>query len=412
MWMDGLYSSLNEARREIRLLVIQPCSTTETIVECSLETISLDGHPRYIALSYVWGDATITEEILVNGISLAATTNLAASLRQLRVSRSGERENLILNLPPLLWVDAICINQHDILERSSQVQLMSDIYSSAIKVISWLGPEADGIVESLRTLRAIAREIAQIPEAGDRFGWLQRYPKLFASGMDPQHPQPSGPVLWRRIGPLWEHEYWKRTWVLQEIVLAKGVMIMCGEEVLSWEDVLTVVNWSKSIQNTDRSPSFIDPVSWHLFASHNFFKAPPVQRIESLRNQWHGPDLRNMARRIGLRILDRSRDLKATNPRDKVYGLLGLTGVNIVPEYSKSIREVYIETAWEYLRLYGLTRTLNNARKDNVMKGTANWEHDVNAALEAETGGDTPGLPSWIPDVRLIILPCFLICPF
>ena len=82
----------------------------------------------YIALSYVWGDTHTKQEIFVNGISMQVTHNLEAALRRLRDCcriKQGFK----------VWVDAICINQSNIVERSEQVGKMRDIYASAWHIV-------------------------------------------------------------------------------------------------------------------------------------------------------------------------------------------------------------------------------------------------------------------------------------
>ncbi|KAF8846605.1 HET-domain-containing protein, partial [Acephala macrosclerotiorum] len=81
------------------------------------------------ALSYVWGHASDTRPILVDGEEFQATVNLESALRHLR---HNDRSRT-------LWVDAVCINQQDVLERNSQVLLMGKIYETAASVIIWLG---------------------------------------------------------------------------------------------------------------------------------------------------------------------------------------------------------------------------------------------------------------------------------
>ncbi|KAK4167756.1 heterokaryon incompatibility protein-domain-containing protein [Cladorrhinum sp. PSN259] len=82
------------------------------------------------ALSYVWGDPTVTRCISVDGQDFKVTTNLGDALLELRDRRRQRK----------LWVDAICINQQDAREKSSQIPLMSQIYRDATRVIVWLGP--------------------------------------------------------------------------------------------------------------------------------------------------------------------------------------------------------------------------------------------------------------------------------
>ncbi len=89
---------VNESRTRVLVLHSHSCNTAQ--VSCSLEVMTLDPGPSraYMALSYVWGDAAVTEDIIVNGVSFAVTSNLALALRQIRKSF---RE-------VLLWADAIC----------------------------------------------------------------------------------------------------------------------------------------------------------------------------------------------------------------------------------------------------------------------------------------------------------------
>jgi Heterokaryon incompatibility protein (HET) len=99
-------------------------------------------HDDYEALSYVWGDPLIRENIELDGVEFQVTTNLHAALRHLRwVTR-----------PRLLWIDAVCINQTNPAERSKQVSLMTEIYKHAKQVIIWLGESShDSLTECVGT---------------------------------------------------------------------------------------------------------------------------------------------------------------------------------------------------------------------------------------------------------------------
>ena len=103
-------------------------------VKCELQSAVFGPDtPKYIALSYCWGDAIHKTWISCNGQRLALTKDLLNAIRKLR--RKGETM--------MLWVDQICINQEDVEERGSQVQLMRKIYKNAANVLIWLGDEAD-----------------------------------------------------------------------------------------------------------------------------------------------------------------------------------------------------------------------------------------------------------------------------
>ena len=91
---------LKDSETRVLRLLVHPHSSNETVMSCSLEIMTLDPEPSkvYTALSYVWGDACLTEDIIVNGVSLPVTSNLASALKQIRRTF---RE-------VLLWADAIC----------------------------------------------------------------------------------------------------------------------------------------------------------------------------------------------------------------------------------------------------------------------------------------------------------------
>ncbi len=75
-----MYRDLDTASREIRLLGLLPSEFGT--VSAILEYVSLDEDPVFSALSYVWGDSKITEEILVDGQPFEATVNLVAASSQ------------------------------------------------------------------------------------------------------------------------------------------------------------------------------------------------------------------------------------------------------------------------------------------------------------------------------------------
>jgi hypothetical protein len=128
---------LSHQSRKIRVLVL--CEGhDDSLVECSMKVISLDKGAAFNALSYVWGDANDTTTIIVNQLPVTVTKSLAKGLQALRHYTISHTQ--ILDQPPLpIWVDAVCINQQDLLERSQQVRMMGDIYSSARNVVIWLG---------------------------------------------------------------------------------------------------------------------------------------------------------------------------------------------------------------------------------------------------------------------------------
>ncbi|KAF2843234.1 hypothetical protein M501DRAFT_924367, partial [Patellaria atrata CBS 101060] len=114
--------------QSIRILTLHPGSYHDEIT-CSLSVSQLDNLEKYEAISYTWGDAKIAEEISVGDSRLAITTNLIGALRRFRLEDRDRK----------LWADAICINQHNLSERSQQVGIMRDIFQKASRTFVWLG---------------------------------------------------------------------------------------------------------------------------------------------------------------------------------------------------------------------------------------------------------------------------------
>ncbi|OAK97272.1 hypothetical protein IQ06DRAFT_296450 [Phaeosphaeriaceae sp. SRC1lsM3a] len=127
-----------------RVLELLPTSYSEgaDIISCRLRVIPLNSPPTYRAISYMWGDPSVTQPILVDGKSIAVRSNLWSFLGQMQDESCTDA----------LWIRALCINQRDIAERSQQVSLMGQIYSKAAVVHVWLGPENDLSLVSMQIL--------------------------------------------------------------------------------------------------------------------------------------------------------------------------------------------------------------------------------------------------------------------
>lgn len=135
----------------------------------------MDDNPRYHALSYTWEDAWlqkyfedpddskvkvfIDKRILLDGQKVKVTRSLWVALWHFRraagwhldhpnsqTSEFGDYSDIpegnkcVLTADTYLWVDALCINQDDVLERNSQVGRMGELYKNAECVHCWIGP--------------------------------------------------------------------------------------------------------------------------------------------------------------------------------------------------------------------------------------------------------------------------------
>ena len=179
---------------EIRLLVLEPGVSP---IRCAFQKANLSNSPEYEALSYTWGDAEGQQTILLEGKRFKVRHNLYNFLYMVCNSHRPRR---------VLWIDALCINQSNIAERNHNVTRMGDIYRSASRVLCWLGqatPNTDAFLKEMRTTRLVAHPPSRVLHGMKEL--------LFC-------------------------DYWKRTWILQELVLARDIQILCGNVGNSWHD--------------------------------------------------------------------------------------------------------------------------------------------------------------------------------
>jgi hypothetical protein len=115
---------------DIRLLELDVSSPDE-VIRGQLLVVTLEKAPPYHALSHTWGKPLPEETVHVDGHELRVGLNLHAALRRLRTRSDFS--------PPRIRIDALCINQDDDAEKSTQVAMMSDIYARAKRVYMWLG---------------------------------------------------------------------------------------------------------------------------------------------------------------------------------------------------------------------------------------------------------------------------------
>ncbi|PMD40960.1 HET-domain-containing protein, partial [Hyaloscypha variabilis F] len=140
--------SVLPSSRHIRVLELQQDGNTLALLSATLCNLDLDDEDRipYSALSYTWGQPEFTERLILNSAAAYITPNLAAALQYLRVLGCMR-----------IWVDAVCIDQTNNDEKSSQIPLMANIYRNASRVIVWLGNDIAAI-EAMKVARAARRD--------------------------------------------------------------------------------------------------------------------------------------------------------------------------------------------------------------------------------------------------------------
>lgn len=183
----------------IRLIRVNRELSPDGLIQCNLEHSTVDD--EYRCLSYVWGPPGGEKQININGQIARVRSNLHDFLNIARAKYPF--------LP--LWIDALCIDQENVIERNHQVQEMGNIYSQARMVIAWLGDNQE-LASGLKALRNKLTPSPVIP-----------FPKDFYKNKK----------YWEDYPLLTSHEYWTRAWIVQEILLARSVVLLASNARLN-----------------------------------------------------------------------------------------------------------------------------------------------------------------------------------
>jgi hypothetical protein len=390
---------------EIRLARLMPAHWDDPL-SCKLFKCSLDSTPPYKALSYAWGASTLSCTVHLPSQNRRITASLDYTLRQAR----DKNEEVIV------WADALCINQGNDREKSHQVRLMREIYAFSEETLICLRPNFEGgsdrsstsilpsgqlfdrvelfgderdndLMESFH----IFHEVAQLPQGVDGIAPLQAESmplimlRIFSQAAHLSDIQvireysqnnakePQWSAMFENMRQLIRRAWWNRVWTVQEVTVPKEIRIMYGHASATWKIFVEAAKAYKS--HTTCCPLFYESLApeYHKVLARLFSM---VTKIEDMRQQWKEGKQTTL-----LQLLRRFRIRQGSDDRDKVYALLGLvrdraTAETILPDYTLSVAETYIQAAVEIIES---TKCLSTLAVDVA----ANIRYD---------------LPSWVPD--------------
>ncbi|KAI0809431.1 heterokaryon incompatibility protein-domain-containing protein [Xylaria sp. FL0064] len=297
------YRRLVLNNRQIRLFQLNPGTTTSGITG-SFICAELFSRPAYTALSYTWGDMETGRKITIsNRGELTVGDNLWSFLCV---------QSSVITQPTWFWIDAICIDQSNIHERNHQVGLMKQIYANATKVYVWLGREAENSDTAMRFVAAQASKRLRSRGPGYYPLWTRQ----------------QGDVLHN----LCERPYWRRMWIIQELLHAEDITVWCGSLHFPWGDMEKLYLKLETVEEAN----------W--FAHHEFHMRVMQSSAAVMiwqRAHWRHPDTPVPRLPTLIRIF---RDWQCTDLRDKVFALSGMATEEstVVPDYALTIREVYL----------------------------------------------------------------------
>ncbi|KAH9904764.1 heterokaryon incompatibility protein-domain-containing protein [Xylariomycetidae sp. FL2044] len=418
-----LYSDLE--RHQIRLFSMPEVDGVERNIQYRIDTFDIDQAPPYKALSYAWGDTKSDETVMIDGHPVEVTENLQAALQRLVKMPDTRR----------LWIDAICINQTNIAEKNTQVSLMGEIYSKALKVVAWLGessPSSDlaltklaewgragssfhfsnkmfsGILQTNQpeSVWQAVQEAAQRARPSTMLSFdlwsaqslsegvggrhLRNVRTLLARGsfwrslafvQDPFDERP-----WEALKELFRRPYWSRVWTIQEYSLAKEVSMVCGGMECDIFDIAYAgALWYqlRNTQPTDPDLQGVSSIRTVIFSCEQCFKV--IQPLLLARSDHIRED-------IDL-LVAATAGQKTTDPRDKIYGVMSLGDPRrwrFSIDYGKSMAEVYTDFVLSEIEHSGRLRTI------------CLLQHTFHADRDAD-------LPSWVPDLSTSGEPSFCV---
>lgn len=351
------------AENHIRVMTILDVESHNPI--CRLEIIALDGPSSidFDAISYCWGNPEELNNIICEGRLLNVPGDLHDMLRHLYRPHCRK-----------IWIDAICIDQGNDKEKASQVRIMDRIYKTASNVLVWLGLAANNSDLVFDQASAVVDACASI---SDRF--VDENQLLSFNLPD------ATDSLWQAIGELLGRRWFTRLWVIQEVVLASAVIVVCGSKRISWSLLgklaseitrvgLCATARGNRIPNPHRSDGF-----------------GAIESIDILRKQFK--DRMAPPNPFGfLSIVGLGREKDVTEPVDRIYGLLGLADddvresikIDYSEEHRKFFWKVYIEFGKLWAKLdyrYLLSTAPSKERPSELPSWCPNFNSDMSAAF-------------------------------
>lgn len=439
------YSSLPSSTAYIRLLYFREACRKEDGLDFELFEVPLTSLPRFAALSYVWGEPKAHEQVLCNGRYLSVGYNLRNAL--LRFRRCNSLDGL---LP--LWVDAICINQDDHAERRDQILLMHTIYSQAQTVyidLGNVGPQWYTGLVLLQRLHHVWEEICETNTYDDPISTTELLTKYDLPPFEYE--------AWSAYYQLFSSPWFVRTWVIQEVALARRGVAMFGSFIFKWQCLASSLEFCSRYQLTNRradvswqslygmkcatymlrirsgcqmprqmefahyiiqkanssmpvgkimSVQFCRPSNSPSFLIRLLTRFRPSQQIENIMKLPEDKDAlvqefeednvakyeRSNIERYGMEneplgIMEMARKFQVTNPKDKLFGILGLLhglGSNFEPNYTMSTAEAY-----RYFAAYYIQTHLGVSQYPAIR---------MLAFAGLQRRAQVCAIPSWVPD--------------
>jgi hypothetical protein len=326
-------------KRHIRVLELQPGDRGSPL-HGSLRNVCIDDSVSYEALSYTWGAPGTSSFIHCDGFVVPLTLNLDLALSRLRLPDETR----------IIWIDQICINQNDDFERGRQVSLMGEIYRKARAVDIWLGEEDENthmVVSAIPDILQSFDDPKEIDENGDEIPRvIKNLGILFIRSR-----------RWNALKEIFERPYFRRVWIVQEVALGADCHVYCGSFAMPWSDLA-------------KAAICLNIESGRQIEAHRV-----LGMIRGLKRKIAAGENRTL-----LELLYQSYNLQCSNPRDKIYGTLGLVSdywdEDLIPNYTSSCQATYSAVTRLCMRRYNSLAILCLVRHPKCLDGLPSWVPD------------------------------------
>lgn len=309
-----------KGERDIRLLEIYP-DNEQNMLRGRVYDTNLDVEDGYIAISYTWGPALKPYRIHTSVGDLPIPASLHSALKRVRSSEQSVT----------VWADAICIHQRNESEKVRQIELLPVIFGQAKQVFGWVGDMADDSDLAIKALQSVTQ-----PETEQAF-----------SEFDDKR--------WKAVSEFFERPWFVRSWIIQEIILAKDLLVVCGSQTILWQDLYEAV---RNCQ--EHAKKSVGALNVPLFRNMNAI----LSLGETRHGFWSGSQKYSL-----LQLLELFQHAKSTMKCDRLFTLLNVAAdggsPNFKPDYSSPLEVIVRRYGSEFVDRKQTFELLYRARLSN-----------------------------------------------
>ncbi|KIW27535.1 uncharacterized protein PV07_07265 [Cladophialophora immunda] len=340
---------------------------------------SLTDNIKFTAISYAWGFINVIYPIECNDQEVLISESVHGAMHALLdLDLCGSA-----GFP--LWIDALCINQSDLGEKTRQVRQLKEVYSRAEFVVGWLGQETPGDERAIALMKKLYGIIGGPRETDDALLLRRRkeFAKITLTGPNIVDVPTMADNLWRDVASFIEKPWFGRVWIIQEYISASKFIFLCGHTGIADTPIFQPMRYLHAYH----------PIIYSIFQGHGCSTPTKINALSNLRNyvggassaQENSPKPSDLMHCIAM-----SRRFAGTDARDKIFALAllcGTTHLDLI-DYTQDLRTDLANTAQHLLstngihllalcRLYDRVEGLPSKDPTDFHSGDGEWRFEV-----------------------------------